>query len=148
MYILFGFGILFIFFSFSIYLRKRRLLLELKALTKDFEKSDYHYFLSRKKAYLQSMIWKKKRREVLERDNYTCRLCGKRDLFDVHHISGYNLIPDEGIEHLVLLCRKCHDDQHKIYGYPKTYHEYMSWNAPLKTYTKNLKLNLRCSTSK
>lgn len=148
MYILFGFGILFIFFSFSIYLRKKRIALELKAILKDFETVDYYNFLLKKKEYLQSAIWKKKRREVMIRDNYTCRLCNKRDLFDIHHISGYDLIPNEGIEHLVLLCRRCHDKQHKIYGYPKTYHEYMAWYAPLKTYNKKLKINLQCNTSK
>lgn len=56
---------------------------------------------------------------VLERDNYTCRICGKRggDLV-VHHLNGYNwdlenrVNPDNGIT----LCEKCHKGFHHIYG--------------------------------
>lgn len=146
MYILLS--VLFIFLFFSVYLRKKHIALELQTMLKEYEKLNYYRFLETKKAYLQSSIWKKKRKEVMIRDNYTCRLCNKKDLFDIHHISGYDLIPNEGIEHLVLLCRNCHDKQHRIYGYPKTYHEYMLWNAPLKTYNQILKINLQCNTSK
>lgn len=62
----------------------------------------------------------------------------KRDLFDIHHISGYDLIPNEGIEHLVLLCT-----ENVIISNTKftviqkltmsTWHEH----APLKAYNKN-----------
>ena len=49
------------------------------------------------------------RREIRERDSYTCQLCGKLQdniAFDVHHID-YNKKHCER-ENLVTLCRHCH----------------------------------------
>lgn len=49
------------------------------------------------------------RRAIRERDNYTCRLCGKQQgdrAFDVHHIdyNKKNCAPNN----LITLCRSCH----------------------------------------
>lgn len=56
---------------------------------------------------------------VMERDKYTCRLCGKTHCALVaHHINGYNwdipnrFNPDNGIT----LCEDCHNDFHHKYG--------------------------------
>ena len=56
---------------------------------------------------------------VLERDDYTCAICGKRggDLA-VHHLNGFNwdienrYNPENG----VTLCEPCHKYFHKQYG--------------------------------
>lgn len=75
--------------------------------------------------------WKKKRQEVLKRDNYQCKRCGKsidEAILDIHHIipfkdykkndknrnniTDYNEMFDwkeaNKMENLVTLCRKCH----------------------------------------
>ncbi len=65
--------------------------------------------------------WHKRRREVLERDNYECQVCGltnqeskdKTDFeLDIHHKEPLKNFEDkkEGskISNLITLCRKCH----------------------------------------
>lgn len=61
--------------------------------------------------------------KVIERDNYTCDICGKHSKrgngLNAHHLNGYNwdkknrTNPDNGIT----LCKDCHTDFHKLYGY-------------------------------
>lgn len=58
-------------------------------------------------------------RAVLERDDYTCQVCGKRGSnLAVHHLNGYSwdvenrCNPDNG----VTLCVKCHKGFHHRYG--------------------------------
>lgn len=133
MYILFGFGILFIYFSFISYIRIKKTRSILARVSKKI-KTDPNLiiFMYTKRAYLKSTTWKTKKKKVLARDNYKCVLCQASEALDVHHISGYYMIPNEPIHHLVSLCRTCHEYQHKIYGFPVTYEDYMTWNAPLK----------------
>lgn len=60
---------------------------------------------------------------VMERDNYTCDICGKYSKWgnglNAHHLNGYDwdkenrTNPDNGIT----LCKECHVDFHKIYGF-------------------------------
>ena len=58
--------------------------------------------------YLSSPLWKKLRADVLERDNYLCKSCGRRAT-EVHH-SVYNQRSLGGrcLTDLVSLCRECH----------------------------------------
>lgn len=50
------------------------------------------------------------RKSIRERDNFTCQLCGKKEVnsnsFDIHHIdyNKYNLDPNN----LITLCKSCH----------------------------------------
>lgn len=59
--------------------------------------------------------WK---REVLERDDYTCRKCGAKEHLATHHIENYSekesLRTD--INNGVTLCVECHKKFHKQYG--------------------------------
>ena len=84
-----------------------------------------------KQSYLKSTQWKNKRKFVLLRDDYTCRHCGSPNNLHIHHISGYNLIPNEPHTCLITLCQDCHQKQHDQYGYPQTHQEYMTWNHPI-----------------
>jgi 5-methylcytosine-specific restriction endonuclease McrA len=68
---------------------------------------------------LQDWRWKKRRREILERDNYTCQECyaDRSDdvILNVHHkyyIDGYMPweYPDEA---LITLCEDCHRMEHE-----------------------------------
>jgi len=87
-------------------------------------------FMMMKRDYLSSSVWDKKRKAVLSRDNYTCQHCGTTGLaLDIHHIRGYNLIPNEPLSCLVAICRSCHTEEHDLRGYPQTYQEYMTWGV-------------------
>ena len=46
------------------------------------------------------------RKAIRERDDYTCQLCGKYPVFEVHHID-YNKENNEP-ENLITLCKSCH----------------------------------------
>ena len=95
----------------------------------DFTIYEYRHM---KQQYLESKKWKDKRKQVLKRDNYKCTSCGASGVpLSVHHTSGYNLIPNEPIDCLKALCESCHTLEHKLYGFPQTYKEYMEWNHPI-----------------
>ena len=59
------------------------------------------------------------RNEVLERDNYTCNICGTYGgKLNAHHLNGYHWDKDNrlNIDNGVTLCNKCHLDFHSKYG--------------------------------
>lgn len=75
-------------------------------------RSNYEYF--------------KWRKDVLERDNYICRLCGKTNdetILNVHHIERYadNKELRTDINNGITLCYDCHK---KIYGKEKEFEKY------------------------
>ena len=85
-----------------------------------------------KRQYLQSPKWNKKRLAVLQRDQYTCQSCGVTNVpLHVHHMSGYELIPNEPTTCLISLCETCHTAEHDRHGYPSTQHEYFTYNHPV-----------------
>ena len=85
-----------------------------------------------KRQYLQSPKWNKKRLAVLQRDQYTCQSCGITSVpLHVHHMSGYDLIPNEPTTCLISLCETCHTAEHDKHGYPSTQHEYFAYNHPV-----------------
>ncbi len=59
------------------------------------------------------------RQKALERDRYTCQVCGKTHheiMLDVHHKdkSGRNkLVHNHDIDNLITICHSCHTKQHK-----------------------------------
>lgn len=59
--------------------------------------------------YLESDGWKKKRKEVLERDGNLC-ICGEQAM-DIHHKT-YNNVRNEHLSDLVALCKNCHEGYH------------------------------------
>lgn len=86
-------------------------------------------FRQLKASYLESQLWKDKRKSVLKRDSYMCTNCGTVHNLHVHHDSGYALIPNEPIECLRTLCDSCHKSLHKSLGYPRTLNDYKNWNS-------------------
>lgn len=89
-------------------------------------------FRSNKKGYMNSDVWKSKRIQVLKRDKFTCQSCGNTSVvLEVHHMKDYKKLGNEPLESLVTLCRRCHEFQHEVYGFPQTFKEYMEWDAPL-----------------
>ena len=49
---------------------------------------------------------------VLERDGFTCQLCGSRRNLEVHHIRPRSRGGDDAEANLVTLCQGCHKDTH------------------------------------
>lgn len=106
---------------------------ELPPLDIDHTQNELAMFKWRKAEYLSSKEWRLKRIQVKERDNYACQLCGTTRHLHVHHMSGYDQIPNETIDCLITLCKFCHKAEHDKVGYPKTYSDYMKFNHPIKT---------------
>lgn len=59
---------------------------------------------------LKDPRWYFKRTEILERDDYTCRDCGKKEIpLQVHHCAYYGKDPwDAPNDVLLSLCETCH----------------------------------------
>jgi hypothetical protein len=58
--------------------------------------------------------WRTIRMQALERDSYTCRVCGaapKR--LNVHHIMPFGLVLKHELENLITLCEPCHTRVHR-----------------------------------
>lgn len=89
-----------------------------------------HIFLSEKSKYMRSDEWKNKR-QFLIRTRKLCESCGSPSNLRIHHLRDYSLIPNESYSSLAVLCNICHKMQHIYYGFPKTYEDYMNWDAPL-----------------
>jgi len=55
-------------------------------------------------------LWGKTRIKILNRDNYTCKLCGKKPAKHVHHLNDPRYFPSLAYEesNLILLCEECH----------------------------------------
>jgi len=73
--------------------------------------------IERKRAYrfeyLKSQDWKTVRAAALHRDGYACKLCDKFSKSnDAHHIDYPPDVWDTMPEHLITLCRECHDVVH------------------------------------
>jgi 5-methylcytosine-specific restriction endonuclease McrA len=63
---------------------------------------------------LKSPHWQKKRLEILQRDNFTCRHCDDTEItLHVHHIRyEFGRDPwDYGNENLITLCENCHQHE-------------------------------------
>ena len=78
---------------------------------------------SRQRRCYRGSNWARIRREVYERDDYTCQRCGvkcvSRDNYDgtngeriiqAHHIGGYESPKDNKLAELVTLCASCHGE--------------------------------------
>jgi hypothetical protein len=67
---------------------------------------------------LKDPRWQKKRLEILQRDNFKCRVCNdSKSTLHVHHIYYHedNKNPwDYSNNLLITLCDKCHELEHKI----------------------------------
>lgn len=66
---------------------------------------------------LKDPRWQKKRLEILERDDFSCRSCGS----DAKELHVHHLIYLKGKEpweykneHLVTLCKKCHENENEF----------------------------------
>ena len=73
--------------------------------------NDYKRIFIELDDYLDSTGWAEKRKRILERDGFKCRLCGSAKNLRVHHIT-YENVPFENDDDLLTVCDKCHKDLH------------------------------------
>ena len=52
------------------------------------------------------------RKEILERDNWRCQVCGGLKNLDVHHIRRRSALGEDLETNLITLCRECHQMLH------------------------------------
>ena len=67
---------------------------------------------------LKNPLWQRKRLEIMQRDNFTCQICGHKDnTLHVHHIwYEPNRKPwDYPDNALITLCEECHNAEHESY---------------------------------
>ncbi len=58
---------------------------------------------------VNSPSWKKLRKEVYKRDDYTCQICGKRGgRILAHHRIPYRISQDDRMGNLITTCPHCH----------------------------------------
>ena len=76
------------------------------------------YLKKYNKKFYKSSQWLKKRKEILERDNFECQMCKERGLYSsayaVHHIRHYQSNPELALtdDNLLSLCAECHNEVH------------------------------------
>ena len=54
--------------------------------------------------------------KILERDNYTCKSCGRTKKLEVHHIDGNNKNND--LNNMITLCMACHRNLNWVLQHP------------------------------
>ena len=65
--------------------------------------------------YLKTPEWEKQRKRVLQRDSYTCQICGRSGgELNVHHLFYVQPLCDMHERDLVTLCHDCHMLVHSI----------------------------------
>lgn len=67
------------------------------------------------KKYIKSGFWKQRKKHFYQRNKKQCQACDSIKNVDLHHLL-YKEYGNEKDEHLVALCRDCHQEFHDIYG--------------------------------
>lgn len=67
----------------------------------------YENFEQAYNIYLKSDQWKIKRKKILKRDNYVCRICKTNNAEEVHHLNYQNLCDESELE-LLSVCSIYH----------------------------------------
>lgn len=86
--------------------------------------------------------WAKIRKEVLDKDNNVCVVCGNANNLEVHHIIPFKKAKVHDIKNLITLCTKCHDyisnERLWITGFYINYNPEQIWNDVVLVYLKVL----------
>ena len=61
---------------------------------------------------LYDQFWEMRRLEVMERDNYKCRMCGAGSSLSVDHIKSRGAGGTDDMENCRCLCLNCHTSRH------------------------------------
>jgi 5-methylcytosine-specific restriction endonuclease McrA len=59
--------------------------------------------------------WRIWRESILKRDNCTCRICGKKEIREIHHLKSIRERPDlaSDVNNGITMCHTCHMRKHK-----------------------------------
>ena len=80
-------------------------------------------------------------KQIMERDNYTCQICGdnKGGNLNAHHLNAWNAFPEQrfDLDNGVTLCTDCHKEFHSQYGYGDNTREQFNEYAASKTLVLN-----------
>lgn len=74
-------------------------------------------------AFYHTMVWRKKRVEILKRDHYACARCRAQGKYTravtVHHVKHLRDCPELALtdSNLQALCAACHEEMHPEYRY-------------------------------
>jgi len=71
--------------------------------------------------FYDSIMWQEIREEILERDDFCCRVCHSEKNLECHHIIPrryYYLVnfDIDSFENLIILCSRCHELADRIIG--------------------------------
>ena len=85
------------------------------------------------KNFYKNRPWRRKRKEILQRDNFECQHCKAIGLYakatTVHHIKHYDKYPELALDdnNLIALCFNCHEAEHpdrlKVYEKKSEIHD-------------------------
>ena len=67
------------------------------------------------KIYIKSVFWERRKKQYYKNHEKVCQACNAKKYIDLHHM-WYKNYGNELDEHLVALCRECHEEYHSIYG--------------------------------
>lgn len=77
---------------------------------------------AKRKSFYKSSTWKKRRQEIIARDNNECQKCkakgkltvGQQNKLDVHHIKHLETNWELRLcgDNLITLCTSCHNEEH------------------------------------
>ena len=59
-------------------------------------------------------LLKQNRPKVLERDNYSCVLCGCNEGIAIHHVIVRSQLGKSTMDNLACLCLQCHNEAHGV----------------------------------
>ena len=79
-----------------------------------YRKSDMSDSISQKRPRVQlaSVPYSRLRKEILERDNWRCQVCGCLKNLDVHHMRRRSALGEDLETNLITVCRECHQILH------------------------------------
>ena len=66
----------------------------------------------RPRVKLAADAYQQLRLEVLQRDNWRCQHCGRRENLEVHHKEMRSQEGDDSYVNLITLCHSCHANEH------------------------------------
>ena len=78
----------------------------------DYEAERMNEIVGDYKLYLLSEHWKHIRDMALNRDAYTCRICGTGINLRVHHVNYEHVGTEQELDDVVTLCEECHSKVH------------------------------------
>nr|URC17119.1 MAG: HNH endonuclease [Lokiarchaeota virus Ratatoskr Meg22_1012] len=83
---------------------------------KGFTKNEWEKRFKSANNFYNSKEWAKCRIEILKRDNYTCKICGKKPARNIHHINSVIIFPEMSLSHdnLLTVCDECHKKWHGL----------------------------------